>query len=40
MGLVLQWILKNGGLHCIEQINFQKAKSLYDTIDASNGFYV
>ncbi len=38
-GLVFQWLKKNGGVAAMEKINIAKAKLLYDTIDASNGFY-
>jgi len=38
-GLVFQWLKKNGGIAAMEQTNIAKAKLLYATIDASNGFY-
>lgn len=38
VGLVLDWIEQQGGVAGIEQRNRQKAKLLYDTIDASD-FY-
>src|SRR5512135_1710520 len=38
-GLVFQWLKKQGGVAAMEQKNIAKAKVLYDTIDASNGFY-
>jgi phosphoserine aminotransferase len=38
-GLVFQGLKKNGGIAAMEQANIVKAKLLYDTIDASNGFY-
>src|SRR4029453_4484847 len=34
-GLVFQWLLAEGGLAAIERRNIEKAKLLYDTIDAS-----
>lgn len=37
-GLVLRWIKEQGGVAQIERVNNQKAKLLYDCIDAS-GFY-
>ncbi|MDB5803426.1 MAG: serC [Betaproteobacteria bacterium] len=37
-GLVFKWMKAQGGLAGIEQRNIEKAKLLYDTIDAS-GFY-
>jgi len=38
-GLVFQWLKKNGGIAAMEKTNIAKAKLLYATIDASNGFY-
>lgn len=38
-GLVFEDLLAQGGLEKIEEKNIQKAKILYDAIDASNGFY-
>ena len=38
-GLVLEWLLGEGGLAAMEQRNIAKARLLYDVIDAS-GFYV
>lgn len=37
-GLVFEWLEEQGGVEAIAQINEQKAKLLYDTIDASS-FY-
>jgi phosphoserine aminotransferase len=37
--LVMDWIESNGGLAGIEKINNEKAKTVYDTIDNSNGYY-
>ena len=37
-GLVFEWLIAQGGLPAIERKNVEKAKLLYDTIDAS-GFY-
>jgi phosphoserine aminotransferase len=39
VGLVLEWIESEGGVPAIEKRNDAKAKLLYDTIEASNGFY-
>jgi phosphoserine aminotransferase len=39
LNLVLQWIEKNGGLAGMAERNAKKAKTLYDVIDRSNGFY-
>jgi phosphoserine aminotransferase len=34
-----KWLESIGGLAAVEKINNEKAKSIYDAIDASNGFY-
>jgi len=39
VGLVLEWIESLGGLTAIHKRNDAKAKLLYDTIEASGGFY-
>ncbi len=39
VGLVMEWILENGGLQEIEKRNDRKAAMIYDTIDDSGGFY-
>ncbi|MBI9071900.1 MAG: 3-phosphoserine/phosphohydroxythreonine transaminase [Melioribacteraceae bacterium] len=39
MGLVYKWLLKNGGLKAMEEVNEAKAKLLYDAIDNSGGYY-
>lgn len=39
VGLVLEWIESLGGVAGIEKRNDAKAKLLYDTIEASGGFY-
>jgi len=40
VGLVAEWLAKDiGGLARMEAINRKKSQMLYDTIDASNGFY-
>jgi len=38
-GLVFEWLLKQGGLPAIAQLNQAKAELLYKTIDGSGGFY-
>lgn len=37
-GLVFEWLMEQGGLVAIEQVNQQKAALLYEAIDASD-FY-
>lgn len=37
--LVMQWIKDMGGIGALGQVNRQKADLIYDTIDASGGFY-
>jgi len=39
LGLVTEWMESLGGLSGIQKRNETKAKLLYDTIDASNGYY-
>ncbi len=39
VGLVFQWIKKQGGLAAIEKTNRVKAGLVYDAIDQSGGFY-
>jgi len=39
LGLVLSWVKELGGLEAVEKRNQEKAAYIYDTIDASNGFY-
>lgn len=38
MGLVFQWLKKNGGIDAIEKVNREKAKILYDFLDSSSLF--
>src|SRR5690606_20067824 len=40
IALVCEWLRAQGGLSGIAQKNDDKAKLLYDAIDASGGFYV
>ena len=39
VGLVMEWIESEGGIAGIEKRNHAKATLLYDTLDASGGFY-
>jgi phosphoserine aminotransferase len=39
VGLVLEWIESLGGIPAIQKRNDAKAKLLYDTVEASGGFY-
>ncbi|MEO8431009.1 MAG: 3-phosphoserine/phosphohydroxythreonine transaminase [Acidobacteriota bacterium] len=39
MGLVLKWLIAQGGLEEIGRRNAEKAAQLYDAIDGSDGFY-
>jgi phosphoserine aminotransferase len=39
MRLVMKWLLDQGGLEAIGQANAEKAKTLYDALDSSCGFY-
>jgi len=38
-GLVFKWLRRQGGLAAMEKTNIEKARVLYDAIDASGGFY-
>jgi phosphoserine aminotransferase len=37
-GLVFKWIKQQGGLECVEHMNVEKAKLLYDYLDSSRFF--
>jgi phosphoserine aminotransferase len=39
VGLVLKWLINNGGLNEMAKLNEDKAKLLYDCIDNSGGYY-
>jgi phosphoserine aminotransferase len=39
VGLVMQWIKRNGGLEGVQQKNDKKAGMIYEAIDDSGGFY-
>jgi phosphoserine aminotransferase len=39
IGLVCDWLIEQGGVQAIAKINERKAKTLYDAIDSSDGFY-
>ncbi len=39
INLVCNWLKEQGGLSAMEKFNEEKAKILYDAIDASDGFY-
>lgn len=39
MDLMVDWLVKQGGIEAIEKINQRKALKLYACIDQSNGFY-
>lgn len=39
VGLVLNWIKKNGGLEAMQKLNEEKAAVVYGAIDNSGGFY-
>jgi len=40
LGEVLNWARELGGLSAIAEQNEKKANLIYETIDASNGFYI
>ena len=39
MGLVLEWLKRNGGLIAMEKVNIAKAKLLYDLLDTSDFYH-
>jgi phosphoserine aminotransferase len=39
MGLVMKWLVGQGGLPAIQKRNQEKARVLYDALDSSGGFY-
>lgn len=39
IGLVFDWILKNGGLDVVQDRNLRKATCVYEAVDNSRGFY-
>jgi phosphoserine aminotransferase len=39
VGLVLKWLLNNGGLEAMARRNQEKSAILYEAIDGSNGYY-
>ena len=39
IGLVAKYLLSEGGLWTMKALNQKKAETLYDAIDASNGYY-
>ena len=39
INLVCQWLKEKGGVSAMKKTNEEKAKTLYDAIDASDGFY-
>jgi phosphoserine aminotransferase len=39
MDLMVDWMIKQGGINELEKINYRKAEKLYNCIDNSDGFY-
>ncbi len=39
MDLMVDWVIEQGGLHTITEVNQRKVSKLYNCIDGSNGFY-
>jgi phosphoserine aminotransferase len=39
MGLVLEWLKRNGGLVAMEKVNIAKSKLLYDLLDTSDFYH-
>ncbi len=40
LGMMLDWVEKQGGVEGMAKINKEKSDMLYDVIDSSNGYYV
>lgn len=40
IGLVFDWIKKNGGVKSMEKLSQRKSQLIYDVIDESDGFYI
>lgn len=39
VGIVMDWILANGGVTAMEELSIEKSQLVYDVIDSSDGFY-
>ncbi len=39
IGMTMKWLLRNGGIDACEKRSINKARAIYDVIEASNGFY-
>lgn len=39
VGIMMEWILENGGIHAMERDSIAKSDMMYDLIDNSNGFF-
>mmetsp|Transcript_28260 Transcript_28260/g.46369 ORF Transcript_28260/g.46369 Transcript_28260/m.46369 type:complete len:575 (-) Transcript_28260:183-1907(-) len=39
VGIVMEWIMENGGVHSMERTSIAKSNLMYDMIGDSNGFY-
>jgi len=39
VGIVMEWLLKEGGMNAIERLAIEKSDLLYDAIDDSDGFF-
>jgi phosphoserine aminotransferase len=39
VGIVMDWILTNGGVSEMEKLSIQKSQLVYDLVDSSQGFY-
>jgi phosphoserine aminotransferase len=39
VGIVMDWILSNGGVEAMEELSIKKSQLVYDLIESSDGFY-
>ena len=39
VGIMMDWIISNGGVDAMEELSIKKSQMVYDVIDSSNGFY-
>ena len=39
VGIVMKWLIEQGGVHAMETVSIEKSSMFYDLIDRSDGFY-
>ena len=40
VGVVMDWILSNGGINAMEALSIRKSQMVYDLIQESDGFFL